>query len=126
MAGVTQITPFVFTRDLAGSLSFFCDILEFSCAFQMENYAFVHAKKGAAIRVLEVDPACEIAEQMIYLDCEDVDALYARLKPRLDLLPEGRVRAPFEQPYGMREFHVKDPDNCLLFFGNKSEPGDGR
>jgi hypothetical protein len=29
------------------------------------------------------------------------------------------VHAPFDQPYGMREFHVKDPDGCLLFFGER-------
>lgn len=53
----------------------------------------------------------------IYLWVRHVDQLYADLKPKLDTLAEGRVRAPFTQPYGMREFHVKDPDGCLLFFG---------
>jgi hypothetical protein len=30
------------------------------------------------------------------------------------------VRAPLEQSYGVREFHVKDPDGCLLFFAEQS------
>jgi len=34
-------------------------------------------------------------------------------------LPEGRVRAPFNQPYGQREFHVIDEDSLLLFFGEE-------
>jgi len=37
---------------------------------------------------------------------------------RLETLPEGRVRPPFTQACGMREFHVKDPDGFLLFFGD--------
>ena len=48
-----------------------------------------------------------------------LDALYAALKSKLDSLPEGRVRPPFDQPYGVREFHVKDPDGCLLFFAER-------
>jgi hypothetical protein len=59
---------------------------------------------------------------MIYLDCDDVEPVYARLKPQLDLLPDGRVRPPFDQPYDMRKFHLKDPDNCLLLFGTDIPP----
>ena len=46
-----------------------------------------------------------------------IDALYARLAPKLERLAQGRVRPPFDRAYGMREFHVKDPDGCLLLFG---------
>ena len=116
MADVTLITPLVMTHDLESSLRFFTNTLGFECNFKMENYAFINRKR-CAIRLLEIDKSCEICEQMIYLDCDDVDALYAELKLRLDDLPDGRVRAPFNQPYQQREFHVKDPDNCLLFFG---------
>jgi catechol 2,3-dioxygenase-like lactoylglutathione lyase family enzyme len=121
MAEITQITAFVMTRDLEGSLAFFCNTLGFTCGFKQDNYAFVR-RPGGALRLIEVDATCEIGEQMIYLDCDDVEAVYAQMKPRLDLLPEDRVRAPFDQPYAMREFHVKDPDNCLLLFGSNIPP----
>lgn len=121
MTQITQITPFIMTHDLEASIGFFERVLGFKCGFQMENYAFVRRDTGA-LRLLETDKDCPISEQMIYLDCADVDALYAELKPKLDELPEGRVRAPFDQPYGMREFHVKDPDNCLLLFGKDIPP----
>ena len=116
MAELKLITPFVMTHDLDVSLSFFMKTLEFECGFRMDNYAFIH-HKGHGIRLLEVEPSCDIGEQMIYLDVDDVDALYATLKSRLNKLASDRVRAPFDQPYLQREFHVKDPDNCLLMFG---------
>ena len=116
MPEITQITPFVMTHDIEASVAFFADILGFGCTFQMENYAFVQ-RDGQAIRLIEVDASCIIGEQMIYLDCKDVDALFDRLKSKLDRLPDDRVRPPFDQPYQQREFHVKDPDNCLLLFG---------
>mgnify|MGYP001823133489 FL=1 len=116
MAEITQITPFVMTHDLEASIDFFTRILGFSCTFQMENYAFVQ-RLGKAIRLIEVDASCVIGEQMIYLDCDDVDTLFDELQSRLETLARDRVRAPFDQPYQQREFHVKDPDNCLLLFG---------
>ncbi len=121
MDAVKQITPFVMTHDLDNALAFFTDVLEFDCTFRMENYAFL-ACPGGALRLLEVEHACAIGEQMIYIDCTDVDGFYAHLKPALDRLPTARVRAPFNQPYNMREFHVKDPDNCLLMFGKDIPP----
>ena len=55
----------------------------------------------------------------IYLWVRGLDQLYDQLKPKLNTLAQGRVRPPFDQPYGMREFHVKDPDGCLLLCGEK-------
>ncbi|MEM9782070.1 MAG: VOC family protein [Pseudomonadota bacterium] len=52
-----------------------------------------------------------------YVWVEDLDAFWAEIAPRLADLPEGSVRAPFQQPYGMRECHVKGPDGVLLMFG---------
>lgn len=122
MARTTQITPFVMTHDLEVSIAFYCDVLGFSCTFKMDNYAFVQQRPSGALRLLEVERDCDIGEQMIYLDCDDVDAVFAALKPKLDALPTDNVRAPFNQPYAMREFHVKDPDNCLLLYGTGIPP----
>ncbi len=55
----------------------------------------------------------------IYIWIRGLNTLWAELAQALGELPEGRVRAPFEQPYGVREFHVKDPDGCLLFFAER-------
>ena len=122
MARITQITPFVMTHNLEEALAFYSGLLGFICTFRMDNYAFVHHRPGGALRLIEVEPDCVIGEQIIYLDCDDVDAVYADLKINLDTLSEGRVRAPFDQPYAMREFHVRDPDNCLLLYGADIPP----
>jgi len=121
MSKVIQITPFVFTRSLATSLAFYRKTLGFVCTFQADQYAFIR-KDTQGLRLIEVNADAECGEQMIYLDCDDVDGVYAALKPQLDTLPEGRVRAPFDQPYAQREFHVHDPDFCLLLFGTAISP----
>ncbi len=120
MARMTQITPFVLCSDLERQVAFYCDALGFTLGFQADNYAFLRCQ-DVAVRLLECPPRADGKplghEHSFYIDVDDVDALYAALKPALDKLPDGRVRAPFDQPYQQREFHVLDEDGALVFFG---------
>ncbi|MEN0086849.1 MAG: hypothetical protein AAF737_00255 [Pseudomonadota bacterium] len=83
-------------------------------------YAFLR-RDSAAIRLLQASSDLDLSspdrENSCYIDVDDVDALYAELKGSLDSLPKGRVRPPFDQDYGQREFHMHDEDCTLLFFG---------
>lgn len=117
-----QVTPFVPCSSLDRQVTFYRDVLGFSLGFRDGNYAYL-SRDGAAVRLLENDcgddDGVPLREQWFYIDVDDVDALYAELAPRLAALPPDRVRAPFDQPYGQREFHVKDEDCCLVFFGQR-------
>lgn len=109
-------------RDVEASVDFYADTLGFERRFVSDDKSFAIVVHGdAALHFLrtEDDAALKATANNIavYLWVKGVDDLYAAYKPKLDALDEGRVRAPFTQPYGMREFHVKDPDGCLLFFG---------
>lgn len=109
-------------RDVEASVTFYRDTLGFEARFVSPDKSFGTVVHGdAAIHLLKTDDAASLEATAnhisIYLWMKGVDALFAQLQPKLDKLGEGRVRAPFDQPYGMREFHVKDPDGCLLFFG---------
>jgi len=117
---LTQITPFVPCTSLRRQLGFYRDVLGFTVGFEAENYAFVH-RDQVALRLVEVSGDVDLShperEGSFYIDVQGIDALYDRLKPALDRLPPGRVRAPFDQPYGQRELHVFDEDCTLVFFG---------
>lgn len=119
---LTQITPFVLCSNLKSQIAFYCDRLGFTVTFQADNYAFLRWDK-VAIRLLECPPRPDGRalgdDQSFYIDVTDINTLYEVLKPRLEGLPEGRVRAPFDQPYRQREFHVLDEDGTLVFFGEE-------
>ncbi len=120
MAQILHLTPFVLCSSLQKQIDFYCDRLGFNCGFRQDNYAFLtHGK--VAIRLLECPPRSDGKllgeEQSFYIDVSGIDDLFAELKPGLADLPEGRVREPFDQPYGQREFHVLDEDGTLVFFG---------
>ena len=116
------IAPIVPVRDVAASLPFYRETLGFELRHAAEDGTYALLARGEAGIIL-IGPADEENLRATgkyisaYIWVADLDALWRELQPRLDAPPEGRVREPFEQPYGMREFHVKDPDGFLLFFG---------
>ena len=119
---VARAATIVAVADVAASVAFYCDVLGFECRDRAADGGFALVVRGpAAVQLLRTDDPGALkatSENVaVYLYVTGVDALYDRLKPGLDTLPRRRVRAPFDQDYGMREFHVKDPDGCLLFFG---------
>jgi len=115
-----QITPFVPCTSLNDQICFYQNILGFSVGFQADNYAFLH-RDGVALRLVEVDPKVDLSnaerQGSFYIDVEGIDDLYAAMESSFKTLPAQRVRGPFNQSYGQREFHVADEDCTLVFFG---------
>lgn len=58
----------------------------------------------------------------IYIEVEGIDALWANVRMHKGEFSIGDL---FAQPYRMREFHISDPNNCLVFVG-ESMIGDKR
>ena len=117
---LTQITPFVPCTSLTRQIAFYRDVLGFTLGFQADNYAFLK-RDAVAIRLVEVSDHVDLSaperEGSFYIDVDGLDAVYADMQPALAQLDPSRVRAPFDQPYGQREFHVADEDCTLVFFG---------
>lgn len=111
----TTITPIVPVSDLDRALDFYTRVLGFSVQAQVEGYAYI-VRDDVAIRLIKALDE-RPAEQACYICVENLDGLFHELEPGLSGLPQGRVRPPFDQPYGQREFHVIDEDSVLIFFG---------
>lgn len=120
MPNLHQITPFVPVTSLDKAVDFYTGYLNFECTFKADNYAFLRHDQ-IAIRIIEVDDNVDLSnpnrQNSFYIDVTDIDALYAMLEPKLSTLPKGRVKAPFNQDYGQREFHVIDEDCTLIYLG---------
>ncbi len=128
MAELLQITPFVLCCSLDRQIAFYCNVLGFEKGFQSDNYAFLRRGR-VAVRLLECPPNLDGRalgpEHSFYIDVTRLDAHFTSMQPQLDDLPKGRVRAPFDQHYGQREFHVLDEDGALVFFGETIAPASG-
>lgn len=119
MPQLRHITPFLRVPDIEAAVSFFTDTLGFKVSFRAGEYAFVH-RDDVAFRLVEDEPLPPRGNGRYtsYIDVEDVDVLFAELKPKLDLLPAGHVTPLCDQPYGQREFAVLGPDGDLIGFGS--------
>ena len=117
MSAIRQITPFAMCADLGAGIAFL-EGLGFTCTFRGTHpgYAFLRCD-GGAIRLLETDADLddERRQQMVYVDVDDADALWDARKAFVQTLPETHRRAPFDQPYGQREFHVIHGPTLYLF-----------
>lgn len=116
--GTSTIVP---VSDLAASLAFYTDVLGFTHEVGAVDYGYILVRRDA-LMIAMVRAADEqalnaartnISAQMWV---EDLDGLWAEIAPRVADLPEERVTAPFDQSYGTREFHIKDPDGFLMLF----------
>jgi len=120
MPQLRQITPLLQVADIDRSVRFYTDTLGFQAGYHADGYAYLF-RDHAAIRLLQATEAVNQRpvqhQPSCYIDVEELDDLYQALKPRLDRLPKGRVKLPFNQAYGQREFHVVDEDSVLIRFG---------
>jgi len=119
MSKVHQITPFIHVPDLERAIGFF-ELLGFELKFRMSDYAYFELG-GCGLRVLEeLGRPTERegrARVSVYIDVSDVDAIYEKLGPALELLPPGSVEPLQNQHWRQREFQVRLPDGDWLTFG---------
>ena len=99
--------------DMATALAYYRDKLGFTVSFAWEEPPrYVCLCLGdAAIHLNSYVPPAGPSHVCIF--CNGIDALYAQIKARGVAVTEPLQ----DQPYGMRDFVVTDPDGHRLVFG---------
>ena len=116
---IKRISPMLAVANLDETLAFYRDVLGFNVALESPQYAIVE-RDGATIHFM---PAADESvlqavrgHTQIYIEVEDIAALWAHVQT---FKGRHRLRDPFDRPYGMTEFHLSDPNDCLVFVGQK-------
>lgn len=137
-----KIRPNLMVSDIRKSIAFYRDKLGFAVQFRvpLENEVlmeddparelrfaslvlgdielFLQSRTSLAADVPAFAPDMALGASMtLYMDCDDVDALYEQLKDSADI-----VKPPETSWYGMRELYIRDPDGYVLAFGKASGP----
>ncbi|MEO1329010.1 MAG: VOC family protein [Pseudomonadota bacterium] len=125
--GAAQLVP---VADLERSVAFYTGALGFEEVIRSAPYKFVTVRREGVMIGLQGDMdanAVKVTGEMLATQVwvRDLDGLWAEVGPKLEALglPDGRLRAPFTQPYGVKEFHVKDPDGFLMLFAEAADAG---
>ena len=110
MYSAIHLSPMIPSFDIAETTRFFKEVFSFTAQREEENYV-VLVKDGLTIHIL---PAGEdIGEMEFYLEVDALDLLWRSIENKLTGI---RKKAPFDRPYGMREFHLDIPGTKTLLF----------
>jgi catechol 2,3-dioxygenase-like lactoylglutathione lyase family enzyme len=118
-----KISPMLAVADMEETLAFYRDILGFTTKMKSTDYSIVerdgqtiHFMKAASEEVMR----CVRGHTEIYIEVANIASLWEHAKTFKD---RHHIRDLFDRDYGMTEFHIDDPNGCLVFVG---EPTHGQ
>jgi catechol 2,3-dioxygenase-like lactoylglutathione lyase family enzyme len=107
--------------DMDATIAFYADVLGFAPVRTSPQYSIlqrdgltIHFQVAASEEVM----ACVRGHTEIYIEVSGIHALWKRAETFKDRY---RIRDLFDQPYGMTEFHIEDPNGCLVFVGEATQ-----
>ena len=110
-----QGAPVLHVPDVAATVAFYRDVLGFTCDFGDERYAVVWRDNSAIHFVRDQDLPRGVH---LFQWVNDVDSYYDEIIGRGATV----AAAPADQPYGIREFGLRDINGVELVFGQDVEP----
>jgi catechol 2,3-dioxygenase-like lactoylglutathione lyase family enzyme len=118
---VKKISPMLAVADMEETLAFYQDVLGFAPMMKSAENAIVerdgqtiHFMKAASEEVMK----CVRGHTEIYIEVSNISSLWERVKTFKD---RHHIRDLFERDYGMTEFHIEDPNGCLVFVGEPTK-----
>ena len=115
-----KISPMLAVADMEETLAFYHEVLGFTAMMKSSEYSIVernaqtiHFMKAASEDVMK----CVRGHTEIYIEVSNIDLLWEHVKTFKDRY---RVRDLFDRDYGMTEFHIEDPNGCLVFVGQST------
>jgi catechol 2,3-dioxygenase-like lactoylglutathione lyase family enzyme len=99
--------------DLEASVKFYRDTLGFEENFRFGEYAGMHLGELEVHLCVHTTWKRPVGGGSVSIFCDEVDQYWSEVRERgANVLWE-----PVDEPYGMRDFAVSDPDGNLLTFG---------
>jgi len=107
--GISNVTPMWPVHDIDAARDFLTACLGFNETFRVDGHSHCQAGEGA-IRIINAAPGADLDEEArqmhFYVDCDDVDGLYAVHKTELEALPRTHFKPPFDTNWNTREMHI--------------------
>ena len=114
---VKRISPMLAVADMKETLAFYRDVLGFEPTLNSPGYCIVE-RDGQAIHFMraasEEVMRCVRGHTEIYVEVQGIRSLWEHVKT---FKHRYRIRDLFDREYGMTEFHISDPNDCLVFVG---------
>jgi predicted enzyme related to lactoylglutathione lyase len=112
-----KISPMLAAADMEETLAFYQKVLGFTAMMKSPEYSIIqrdgqtiHFMKAASEEVMR----CVRGHTEIYVEVSNIASLWEHVKTFKDRY---KIRDLFDRDYGMTEFHIGDPNGCLVFVG---------
>jgi predicted enzyme related to lactoylglutathione lyase len=112
-----RISPMLAAADMEETIQFYRSVLGFTPAMKSPDYSIVerdgqtvHFQKAASEEVMR----CVRGHTEIYIEVSGIHDLWKHVQT---FKSRYRIRDLFDREYGMTEFHIEDPNGCLVFVG---------
>ncbi len=118
-----RISPMLATDNMEKTISFYQEVLGFVPTIKSPEYSIVerdgqtiHFQKAASEEVMK----SVRGHTEIYIEVAGIRTLWKHVE---SLRNRYRIRELFNREYGMTEFHIEDPNGCLVFVGEPTSKG---
>jgi len=114
---VKRVSPMLAVADMEQSILFYQDVLGFTPILKSPGYSIIE-RDGQTIHFQKADSEevmnCVRGHTEIYIEVSGIHSLWEHVKTFKDRY---KIRDLFDREYGMTEFHISDPNECLVFVG---------
>lgn len=115
-----RISPMLAVADMEETIAFYHTVLGFAPIVKSPEYSIVE-RDGQTIHFQKADSdevmKCVRGHTEIYIEVSDIQSLWEHVKTFKNRY---RMRDLFDREYGMTEFHIVDPNDCLVFVGERT------
>jgi len=115
-----RISPMIVAGNMDEAIAFYQTVLGFAATLKTPGYSIierdgqtVHLQLAASEEVMNFHRT----HTEFYIEVSGIRALWEHVKTFKDRY---RMRDLFERDYGMTEFHISDPNSCLVFVGEST------
>jgi predicted enzyme related to lactoylglutathione lyase len=112
-----RISPMLAVANMEEIIGFYQEVLGFTAIMKSPAYSIVerdgqtiHFQKAASEEVMN----CVRGHTEIYIEVSDIHPLWEHVK---SFKNRYKIKDLFDRDYGMTEFHISDPNDCLIFVG---------
>ncbi|WP_353062620.1 VOC family protein [Tunturibacter psychrotolerans] len=112
-----RISPILAVADMEETVAFYREVLGFTPIMKSPAYSIVerdgqtiHFQKAASEEVMN----CVRGHTEIYIEVSGIHPLWEHVK---SFKNRYTIKDLFDRDYGMTEFHISDPNDCLVFVG---------
>jgi|GEM_PF-2141930 len=115
---IKKISPILSVKDMGVTSSFYKEILGFRFIHETPAYFILenngqelHLSVASAVRSQETQ-----GHREIYIEVSNIQELWDRIK---EIKDRYKITDLFNRDFRMTEFHIEDPDGCLVLIGER-------